>query len=88
MVFVRASIHNLHKASVILRHTQHVVFGSCPKDVGSDFLFLHVFFFYLEVVRARHNFVFNRRRAVNGLANQGRARRLSGYSTAVRRAEM
>ena len=41
MVLVGTSIHNLHKALVILQHDQHVVFMSHSKGVSSDFLFLH-----------------------------------------------
>ena len=77
MVLAGASVHNLHKASVVLRHAQHVVFWSYPKDVNSDFLSLCVFFLYLELVGTRHHFVFCGR-ALNGLAVPGKGRELTG----------
>ena len=75
MVLAGASVHNLHKASVVLRHAQHVVVWSCPKDISSDFLSLGIFFLYLEMVRTRYNFVFCRR-ALNASAVPGKGREL------------
>ena len=77
MVIAGARIHYLHKASVVLRHAQHVVSWSCSEDVGSNFLSLSVFFLYLELVGTRHNFVFCGR-ALNGLAVPGKGRELTG----------
>ena len=51
-------LHYFQEAFVFLRHTDQIVAGCRLKEVVSDFSFLCISFFNLEMIWAGHDFTF------------------------------
>ena len=58
LVLVTPPLHYFQEAFVFLRHADQIVAGSRLKEVVSDFSFLYISFFDLEMVWAGHDFAF------------------------------